>query len=98
VGGGLFTAQPHYMSHINHLLNDGSQLGRCAAHRRGRTHARLRELSSELRERAGHSGRAVPRVRSIINAFADDFNVPQTWKTPTFRIRSACSKAVSRSA
>lgn len=26
VGGGLFLAQPHYMAHINHLLNDGSQL------------------------------------------------------------------------
>jgi hypothetical protein len=27
LGGGLFVAQPHYYAHINHMLNDGLELG-----------------------------------------------------------------------
>jgi hypothetical protein len=79
-GGGLFTAQPHHMTHINHLLNDGLQLAEVlltgsavptpdfASYRR--------DLATVPGVPAGAAGSP-----AYVNLMGADFGVPRTWKT-----------------
>jgi hypothetical protein len=80
VGGGLFTAQPHYMSHINHLLNDGSQLGDLLLTGTSAPTPDFVRYRQDFATVPGIPAGSAARPQ-YINAFADDFNVPQTWKT-----------------
>lgn len=80
VGGGLFTAQPHYMSHINHLLNDGSQLGDLLLTGNAVPTPDFVSYRQNFANVPGIPTGSATRPQ-YINAFADDFNVPQTWKT-----------------
>ncbi|MCU0648620.1 MAG: carboxypeptidase regulatory-like domain-containing protein [Gemmatimonadaceae bacterium] len=79
VGGGLFTAAPHYMAHINHLLNDGSQLADVlltgAAVPTPDFMAYRQNFASTPGIPAGSAARP-----AYINLFAEDYRVPQTWK------------------
>ena len=81
-GGGLFTAQPHYMLQINHLLNDGSQLADLALSR-----AAGQQIPDPDFVRFRQSFANVPGIPAgagtrpaFINMFAEDFQVPRTWK------------------
>jgi hypothetical protein len=80
VGGGLFTAQPHYMAHINHLLNDGSQLADVLL-----TGAAVPTPDFPSYRQSFANVPGIPQGSAarpqFINAFAGDFRVPQTWKT-----------------
>jgi hypothetical protein len=78
-GGGLFTAQPHYMSHINHLLNDGSQLADVLLTGSAVPTPDFVSYRQSFANVPGipQGGAARPQY---INAFAGDFRVPQTWK------------------
>lgn len=82
VGGGLFTAQPHYMANINHLLNDGSQLADVfLARAAGQTvptpdfPAYRQSFANVPGVPAGGGARP-----AFINVFAPGFRVPTTWK------------------
>jgi len=80
IGGGLFTAQPHYMSHINHLLNDGSQLGDLLLTGAAAPTPDFVRYRQDFANVPGIPAGSATRPQ-YINAFAEDFNVPQTWKT-----------------
>jgi hypothetical protein len=81
-GGGMFTAQPHYMLQINHLLNDGSQLADLAL-----TRAAGQQIPDPDFTRFRQSFANVPGIPAgagtrpaFINMFSEDFQVPRTWK------------------
>ncbi len=80
VGGGLFTAQPHYMSHINHLLNDGSQLGDLLLTGAAVPTPDFVSYRESFANVPGIPAGSATRPQ-YLNAFAEDFRVPQTWKT-----------------
>ena len=80
VGGGLFTAQPHYMSHINHLLNDGSQLGDLLLTGAAAPTPDFASYRQSFANVPGIPAGGAARPQ-FLNVFADDFRVPQTWKT-----------------
>jgi hypothetical protein len=79
VGGGLFTAQPHYMSHINHLLNDGSQLGDLLLTGAAAPTPDFVSYRQNFANVPGIPAGSAARPQ-YLNVFADDFRVPQTWK------------------
>ena len=80
IGSGLFTAAPHYMAHINHLLNDGSQLGDVLL---TGSAAPTPDFAAYRQDFANTPG--IPQGSSTrpayLNLFADDYRVPQTWKS-----------------
>ena len=80
VGSGLFTAQPHYMAHINHLLNDGSQLGDLLL-----TGAAVPTPDFPLYRQDFANTPGIPAGGgarpTYLNLFSDDYTVPQTWKS-----------------
>ncbi len=80
VGTGLFTAQPHYMSHINHLLNDGSQLGDLLLTGSAVPRPDFASYRQSFANVPGIPAGSAARPQ-FLNVFADDFRVPQTWKT-----------------
>ena len=80
IGTGIFTAQPHYMAHINHLLNDGSQLGDLLL-----TGAAVPTPDFPLYRQNFANTPGIPAGSAArptyLNLFADDYRVPQTWKS-----------------
>ena len=80
VGTGVFTAQPHYMAHINHLLNDGSQLADLLL-----TGAAVPSPDFPLYRQSFANTPGLPAGGAarpaFINLFAEDYRVPQTWKS-----------------
>ncbi|MBU6366287.1 MAG: carboxypeptidase regulatory-like domain-containing protein [Gemmatimonadetes bacterium] len=80
VGSGYFTAQPHYMVQINHLLNDGSQLADVLL-----TGAAVPtpDFASYRQSFANVPGipQGSAQRPSYINLFGADFRVPRTWKS-----------------
>ncbi len=80
IGSGLFTAQPHYMAHINHLLNDGSQLGDLLL-----TGAAVPTPDFPLYRQDFANTPGIPAGGSarptFLNLFSEDYRVPQTWKS-----------------
>lgn len=78
-GAGLFTAQPHHMAHINHLLNDGLQLSEVlltgAAVPTPDFVAYRQDLATVPGVPTG--GAAAP---AYVNLMGDGFRVPRTWK------------------
>ncbi|MCU0627081.1 MAG: carboxypeptidase regulatory-like domain-containing protein, partial [Gemmatimonadaceae bacterium] len=81
MGGGLFMAQPHYMAHINHLLNDGSQLAEVqlvGAAAPTPDFARYRESFANVPGlELLQPGQTRP---AFINMMAGDLQMPRTWK------------------
>ncbi len=80
VGGGLFTAQPHYMSHINHLLNDGSQLGDLLLTGNAVPTPDFVAYRENFANVPGIPAGGAARPQ-YLNFFDENFQVPQTWKT-----------------
>ena len=80
VGSGMFTAQPHYMVQINHLLNDGTQLADLLL-----TGAAVPTPDFVSYRQSFANVPGIPqgstRRPSYINMFDDDFKVPRTWKS-----------------
>ena len=81
MGGGLFLAQPHYMAHINHLLNDGSQLSEVlltgAAVPRPDFPSYRQSFANVPGTELLAPGAARP---AFINAMSPDLRMPRTWK------------------
>jgi hypothetical protein len=80
VGSGVFSAQPHYMAHINHLLNDGSQLADLLLTGAAVPTPEFVRYRQDFANTPGlpQGGAARP---TFLNLFAQDFRVPQTWKS-----------------
>jgi hypothetical protein len=80
VGSGYFTAQPHYMTQINHLLNDGSQLADVLL-----TGAAVPTPDFAAYRQSFANVPGIPQGSaqrpSYINLFDDDYKVPRTWKS-----------------
>ncbi|AMW06635.1 hypothetical protein GEMMAAP_06945 [Gemmatimonas phototrophica] len=80
VGSGMFTAQPHYMVQINHMLNDGSQLADVLL-----TGAAVPTPDFVSYRQSFANVPGIPQGSSqrpaYINMFDDDFKVPRTWKS-----------------
>jgi hypothetical protein len=80
VGSGYFTAQPHYMVQINHLLNDGSQLADVLL-----TGAAVPTPDFVSYRQSFANVPGIPQGSSqrpsYINLFDDGFKVPRTWKS-----------------
>lgn len=80
VGSGYFTAQPHYMAQINHLLNDGSQLADVLL-----TGAAVPTPDFVSYRQSFANVPGIPQGSAqrpqYINLFDDDFKVPRTWKS-----------------
>jgi hypothetical protein len=68
------------MSHINHLLNDGSQLGDLLLTGANAPTADFVRYRQDFANVPGIPAGSAARPQ-YVNAFADDFEVPQTWKT-----------------
>jgi hypothetical protein len=79
VGGGLFTAQPHYMAHVNHLLNDGSQLADVLLTGGAVPTPDFTAYRQNFANTPGVPAGSTTRP-AYINMFAEDYRVPQTWK------------------
>lgn len=81
LGGGLFLAQPHYMAHINHLLNDGSQLSEVlltgAAVPRPDFPSYRQSFANVPGTELLQPGAARP---AFINMMSPDLRMPRTWK------------------
>ena len=80
VGSGYFTAQPHYMSHINHLLNDGSQLADVLLTGAAVPTPDFVSYRQSFANTPGIPAGSGPRP-AYINMFGADFKVPRTWKS-----------------
>jgi hypothetical protein len=80
VGSGFFTAQPHYMVQINHLLNDGTQLADVLL-----TGAAVPTPDFVSYRQSFANVPGIPQGSaqrpSYINMFSDEFKVPRTWKS-----------------
>jgi hypothetical protein len=80
VGSGFFTAQPHYMAQINHLLNDGTQLADVLL-----TGAAVPTPDFVSYRQSFANVPGIPQGSaqrpSYINMFSDEFKVPRTWKS-----------------
>jgi hypothetical protein len=79
VGGGLFTAQPHYMAHVNHLLNDGSQLADVLLTGASVPTPDFASYRQSFANTPGVPTGSTTRP-AYINMFAEDYRIPQTWK------------------
>ena len=80
VGTGIFTAQPHYMAHINHLLNDGSQLADLLLTGAAVPTPDFPRYRQDFANTPGIPAGSSTRP-TYLNLFADDYRVPQTWKS-----------------
>lgn len=80
VGSGLFTAQPHYMVQINHLLNDGTQLADVLLTGAAVPTPDFLSYRQSFANVPGIPQGSTQRP-SYINMFDADFKVPRTWKT-----------------
>ncbi len=80
LGSGYFTAQPHYMAHINNLLNDGSQLADVLL-----TGAAVPTPDFNAYRQSFANTPGIPQGSgarpAYINMFGPDFKVPRTWKS-----------------
>ena len=80
IGTGIFTAQPHYMAHINHLLNDGSQLADLLLTGAAVPTPDFPRYRQDFANTPGIPAGSSTRP-TYLNLFADDYRVPQTWKS-----------------
>ncbi len=80
VGSGYFTAQPHYMAHINNLLNDGSQLADVLLTGAAVPTPDFASYRQSFANTPGIPAGSGPRP-AYINTFGADFKVPRTWKS-----------------
>ncbi|HYW31296.1 MAG TPA: carboxypeptidase regulatory-like domain-containing protein [Gemmatimonas sp.] len=80
LGTGYFTSQPHYMVQINHLLNDGTQLGDVLLTGAAAPTADFGTYRQSFANVPGIPQGSAQRP-SYINMFADGFKVPRTWKS-----------------
>lgn len=80
VGSGIFTAAPHYMAHINHLLNDGSQLGDLLLTGAAVPTPDFPSYRQNFANTPGIPAGSATRP-TYLNLFAEDYRVPQTWKS-----------------
>jgi Carboxypeptidase regulatory-like domain len=80
IGSGMFTAQPHYMVQINHMLNDGTQLADVLL-----TGAAVPTPDFVSYRQSFANVPGIPQGSSqrpaYINMFDNDFKVPRTWKS-----------------
>ena len=79
-GSGYFTSQPHYMAHINNLLNDGSQLADVLLTGAAAPTPDFVSYRQSFSNVPGVPAGSGPRP-SYINMFGPDFKVPRTWKS-----------------
>ncbi|MBA3919598.1 MAG: hypothetical protein C0516_13555 [Gemmatimonas sp.] len=79
-GSGYFTAQPHYMVQINHLLNDGSQLADVLLTGAAVPTPDFVSYRESFANVPGVPAGATQRPQ-YINMFGADFKVPRTWKS-----------------
>ena len=80
IGSGYFTAQPHYMAHINHLLNDGTQLADVLLTGAAVPTPDFVNYRKSFENVPGIPAGSGPRP-AYINMFGADFKVPRTWKS-----------------
>ena len=80
MGSGYFTAQPHYMAHINNLLNDGSQLADVLLTGAAVPTPDFVSYRQSFANAPGIPAGSGPRP-AYINMFGPDFKVPRTWKS-----------------
>jgi hypothetical protein len=80
MGSGYFTAQPHYMAHINNLLNDGSQLADVLLTGAAVPTPDFVSYRQSFANAPGIPAGSGPRP-AYINMFGADFKVPRTWKS-----------------
>ncbi len=80
IGSGYFTAQPHYMTQVNHLLNDGSQLADVLLTGAAVPTPDFNSYRQSFANVPGIPQGSGPRP-AYINMFGEDFKVPRTWKS-----------------
>ncbi len=80
VGSGYFTSQPHYMAHINNLLNDGSQLADVLLTGTAVPTPDFVSYRQSFANVPGIPAGSGPRPQ-YVNFFGPDFKVPRTWKS-----------------
>ena len=80
VGSGFFTAQPHYMVQINHLLNDGTQLADVLLTGAAVPTPDFLSYRQSFANVPGIPQGSAQRP-AYINMFGDAFKVPRTWKS-----------------
>ncbi|MFY7921876.1 MAG: carboxypeptidase regulatory-like domain-containing protein [Gemmatimonas sp.] len=80
MGSGMFTAQPHYMVQINHLLNDGSQLADVLLTGAAVPTPDFASYRQSFANVPGIPAGSLQRP-AYINMFDDNFRVPRTWKS-----------------
>jgi len=80
LGSGYFTSQPHYMAHINNLLNDGSQLADVLLTGAAAPTADFVSYRQSFANTPGVPSGSSTRP-AYINMFGPDFKVPRTWKS-----------------
>lgn len=80
LGSGYFTAQPHYMTNQNHLLNDGTQLADVLLTGAAAPTPDFNAYRQSFANTPGVPTGSGPRP-SYINMFGSDFKVPRTWKS-----------------
>ena len=80
VGSGFFTAQPHYMVQINHMLNDGTQLADVLLTGAAVPTPDFLSYRQSFANVPGIPQGSAQRP-AYINMFDESFKVPRTWKS-----------------